>query len=539
MLRLAVTERDEETAATRGNAHKASIARRGESLVETVEVNDETRLRASSYTIYVDLPDDPDHVLLVHGSSGTYDRVRSEVANYVRSRDQRPPKPLFGSWSIERVTAPVVAPGPDVIDDLKKRGHLTLATRDEERAKFIDLVERLHRRETRKMPAYVVMPTYDCNLRCDYCFQDHMRTDQRFGHLLRFIAPSIIDRLVHAMPGIEQRHGFSPGAPVDRQVLFYGGEPLLARSRSIVEYAMNAVRAIGGVSFSAVTNATELDAYEDLLGPGGIAALQITIDGPKRLHDARRIYADQSGSFDCIAQNVDMALGRGVHVDVRVNVDRANVHALGELAASFVDRGWTKRPGFSAYVHPVQAPSDKANRKNLFNSDELNEAVRAMRARDPKMATIDVLDDSLQRQLGEMLDGDRLPMLRATFCGAHTTMYIVDPFGDIYSCWEKTGDKNIRIGWLSDAGEAEFVADRLAAWRSRNVASNATCAQCRYSMYCGGGCAVYAEDVHGTMHGNYCDAFGRRFRKTVARAYADRAARLKRPDQPIEVMRAL
>jgi hypothetical protein len=57
-------------------------------------------------------------------------------------------------------------------------------------------------------------------------------------------------------------------------------------------------------------------------------------------------------------------------------------------------------------------------------------------------------------------------------------------------------------------------------------------------MYCGGGCAVLAEDVHGTMFGNYCDAFGRRFRHAVRDAYATRNEALPHDDRVLE-LRAL
>ena len=59
-------------------------------------------LRTSSYTIYVDLQDDSETMLLVHGYAGTYDRVSRRVATYVRSMEARTaPKPLYGEWSAE------------------------------------------------------------------------------------------------------------------------------------------------------------------------------------------------------------------------------------------------------------------------------------------------------------------------------------------------------------------------------------------------------------------------------------------------------
>ena len=68
--------------------------------------------RASSYIVYVDLPDDSEHMLLTHSYTGAYDRVSRRVATYVRSLEPgHAPKPLYGRWSPEPpIDGNVVAP---------------------------------------------------------------------------------------------------------------------------------------------------------------------------------------------------------------------------------------------------------------------------------------------------------------------------------------------------------------------------------------------------------------------------------------------
>lgn len=497
-------------------------------------------LRASNYVIYVDLEDEREMTLLTHGYTGAYDLVSNPIGAYVRSLDVRPPKPLYGNWPDEARDGAVPVPSAETIRRLTDRGYLTRLTRAEERELFDEFVRIKNRHELATMPTYIVMPTYDCNLRCGYCFQDHMRTDAGYRHLLRTMTPTMIDRMIAALPGIEMRHGIAAEAGATRPFTFFGGEPLLAQSRPVVERIMTRALALGPASFSAVTNATELDAYADLLGPEGISVLQITIDGPRERHDARRIYADGSGSFDRIADNVDLALARGVNVDIRMNVDRSNVETLPEVAEFFAARSWPALKNFSAYAAPVHAANPATDRKNCFNNHELNEALAELRDRAPAVRAITTADDALRTRLRRVLrdGGDPMPIMRSTFCGAHTGMYVLDPFGDIYACWERTGDKNLRIGWIDEDGTAQFVADRLENWRSRTVTSNETCAQCRYAMYCGGGCAVLAEEVHGTMFGNYCDAFGRRFRLSVRSAYATRQTKPVADERVLE-LRAL
>src|SRR6266852_6830545 len=129
-------------------------------------------MRTSSYVIYVDLPDNPDEMLLVHGYSGAYDKVSKKLATYIRSMESgRPPKPLYGAWTSDpAVDGPVETPSDDTIEILRRRGYLTEKSfeKEEEILKLISL--KLHDVSARKVQ-YIFMPTYDCNLRCSYCFQ--------------------------------------------------------------------------------------------------------------------------------------------------------------------------------------------------------------------------------------------------------------------------------------------------------------------------------------------------------------------------------
>ncbi len=117
-----------------------------------------------------------------------------------------------------------------------------------------------------------------------------------------------------------------------------------------------------------------------------------------------------------------------------------------------------------------------------------------------------------------------MPSLRPSFCSAHDRMYIFDPFGDIYACWERTVDPDVRIGRVLPEGGVEMKEDQSELWRSRTIATNPTCRRCRYALHCGGGCAVLALSANGKFHSNYCDGFASRFRASMAEAYLAHAA---------------
>jgi uncharacterized protein len=281
------------------------------------------------------------------------------------------------------VDGAVPPPSEQTIQALKRRGYLTEKSPEEEENFLAEAAAKLHERSCQKMPEYIFMPTYDCNLRCSYCFQDHMRTDSKFRHLLRVIEPATVDRIFVAMGEIESLHGSSQEKTAGRRIGFFGGEPLLAACRPIVEYIIQKALALGPAKLWAVTNGTDLHVYKDLLSKEGLSALQITIDGPSGEHDRRRIYADGSGSYARIADNIDLALERGVQVNVRLNVDRSNIAQLPTLAREFIARGWHQHPGFSAYTAPVRAENEHTAAETTFDTWELDQALVALTAEEP------------------------------------------------------------------------------------------------------------------------------------------------------------
>ena len=480
-------------------------------------------LRTSSYTIYVDLPDNSDELLIVHGYTGAYDKVSRRAANYLRSREaRRAPKPLYGEWSPEpEAPADSEPPSPEAIDLMRRRGYLTTLSPEQEEEFFAGLALRLHERSSKRPPTYIFMPTYDCNLRCSYCFQDSMRTDRRFKHLLHLMRPEMVDRIFGAMPKIEALHGARPDSRPRRSIGFFGGEPLLAANRDIVERIVDRATALGEVEIWAVSNATELDAYADLLGPGGLSRIQITLDGPPEEHDRRRIYADGSPSYERIARNIDLALDRGAVINVRLNVDRGNLGELPALADEIVDRGWIARRNFSVYTAPINAVNDQTDRRLTLNSWQLDQELTRLRDEHRNMWIIGRPDETIRVRARQIFEGreDPVPQLRPSFCGAHDQMYLFDPFGDVYACWERTGDARIRIARITADGEIALQRPVEREWRTRSVASNPVCRRCRYALHCGGGCAILALGQRGKFHANYCDGFASRFRASVADAY--------------------
>ena len=160
-----------------------------------------------------------------------------------------------------------------------------------------------------------IAPTLACNFACPYCYENSV--------------PGVMSQEVQdAVVALVERRA-TRGDEI--QVTWYGGEPLIALT--VVE-ALSArmveVCDTANVAYSAymVSNGYLVTPNViEVLKRCRVSAMQITIDGPRAIHDSRRkLKADGSGSFDTIVENVKLLLDCGI----RCLVPRGCLHQPGD-----------------------------------------------------------------------------------------------------------------------------------------------------------------------------------------------------------------
>lgn len=73
---------------------------------------------------------------------------------------------------------------------------------------------------------------------------------------------------------------------------------------------------------------------------------------------------------------------------------------------------------------------------------------------------------------------------RTFFCGTQTGMYIFDPFGEMYSCWNDVGIVHKAVG--SYMNGIKWTEEK-EKWQNSTVLSHRECRICKYIFLCRGG----------------------------------------------------
>lgn len=341
---------------------------------------------------------------------------------------------------------------------------------------------------------YQIVLTYDCNLRCVYCFQKEVRKRARPGYN---ITEAQLARIFEVIDDCEDRNEkeiaercLKSRVPL---IQIVGGEPLaddddvLGLVRRIVTYARDKE-----FQYSITTNGVHLADYLAVFDDIGHRPrdTQVTVDGPKAYHDKRRFAIGGGGSFDQIARSVDNALSAGLRISLRINTDVMNIDNIPTLASFMVDRGWTDYPEFSAYIAPVTDHSAvNGNYKWLPSPSELIDKLVAMFRANPEMASIFTMKnfrgyEYVRRTLQD--EGIQTPTMWR--CEAVLGQYVFDPFGGLYTCFEGAGNGQARIG--SYFPEFKIDVESKQAWDRLNAVENPVCGECRYRFVCTSGCPL-------------------------------------------------
>ncbi|MDP1808768.1 MAG: radical SAM protein, partial [Actinomycetota bacterium] len=331
-----------------------------------------------------------------------------------------------------------LADQPDISTALRTRGYLFPSRAAEEAALqklFAD-----HNGSPRPT-AFVICPTYACNLRCVYCFEGNLTTEST-----RVLSTEEVDQIFNAIGRL---------APENATVLLFGGEPFLPKTKSIVEYILSSA-AKRGLMVDAVTNGVNLaDFLSQTAYRTSLREIQVTVDGPAAVHDIRRPKAGGQGSFTDIVNSIDRALALNLRIRMRVNIDRQNIGRLVELADFIALKGWHEKENFVALLAPVEDHTGLELEYRL-SEDKLAAAWLKLKKRHPQL---NIFQSRLFRNLDHIitvLDGERQTGPRFQYCESnYLGCYTFGTDGRIYLCAEAIGDQGTTVGTYYP----EFVLD--------------------------------------------------------------------------------
>ncbi len=366
----------------------------------------------------------------------------------------------------------------DPLSNMIERGYYYKGPAEEEKL-FQKLYKNFLIKANDRPIKYVICPTYSCNLRCTYCFEKDLPDNPN-----KNMSSDMLDNVFNAIKTVSEKISKKIGA-----IELFGGEPILPKNKDKVKSILDFAVA-SGANITIVTNGVFVGEFIDIFKPvrDNIEMVQVTLDGPQKIHDSRRKTASGRGSFSEISQSIDRLLKNNINTNARVNIDNENIEYLPEIYDFMKNRGWVDYPNFRSKPALVTDHSTLEYIEPHIPEDILLEKLINMYNRYPELEeAFGFYSFKPIRHIIDILNGAPNVSPRYFNCESNLLeLYIFCPDGYIYTCPESIGNKDIAIGKFYP--ELELDEDRMDLWRSRDIISIKKCRDCRFAPICGGGC---------------------------------------------------
>lgn len=347
------------------------------------------------------------------------------------------------------------------------------------------------------MKHLIICPTYSCNLRCVYCFEQCSPASLPRGSME-------IEAVSQVMDAFARIRAMDPD--LRYTIGLFGGEPLMFANRMVISRILARAES-DSLPVMIVTNGVNVSSYLPLLEEykSVIQVVQLTLDGPEEIHDQRRPTAAGRGTYKAVAAAADILMEVGIRVVLRVNIDRGNIDQLPRLTAIINQRGWNANPRFSCSLAPVKDHTGAGIVPDVTPENELLSSLLDVYDRDPDSESLfglkgfQVLGPISSLAIPGEPGNPRVFNCEANYGG----FCVAGPDGYLYACPEAIGQPSLAIGRY--APTFELRQDEIDKWVNRNVESLKECRECEMALLCGGGCTYAALSRYGDTSRPVCD----------------------------------
>ncbi len=316
--------------------------------------------------------------------------------------------------------------------------------------------------------------TFNCNLSCTYCMQQDTRKINSQLLLPPEERVQIWDQL---------RRIFRKGY-ID--VLLFGGEPFYDPGYVEEMLSMSKDLGIPVGHYSAITNGVFKDPKRTLriITEYPFEYVQITLDGPPRIHDKRRIFPTGGGTFNKIMKNIELLLE---HTDIRIIIhsviDAQNWKHYGEMLDILLSK-------FGEQIE---------DRRIVFNVG------MESHPSSPCAHTISNIPDPEQYAamflyaIGEAITRKvpLISLLSESVCTYNKdNELVVGPDGSIYKCTSAIGLDEFKVASKEEVfNNPELFLVKYSKFIEGGK-GDSYCWSCQYFPVCGGGC-IYNARIEG------------------------------------------
>lgn len=273
--------------------------------------------------------------------------------------------------------------------------------------------------------SYTILPTFACNARCIYCYEEGMKpvsmTEETQAQTLRFIMNTRRTKNV--------------------RLHWFGGEPLL-RPDVIDRICLGLREAEIPYRSGMISNGSLItpEIIEKMTGLWRLMEIQISMDGAEEDYIERKRYTAYDRTYQRVMESAGSMSKEGIRVSIRCNVDGKNWKNIPRFLEDLEANVHDKRR-VSVYFAPLNEVREGENAIPLWK-----EILKA------------------NQMIGEAGFGSSIPgkftqHFRLNHCMADSDAPVIAPDGSLYACEHCTANArygNIWNGVTDEAAKNEF-----------------------------------------------------------------------------------